>query len=433
MHPVENIRGSASSHLEGRRIVLAVAGSIAAVKTVELARELIRHGADVIPVMSAAATRILHPDALEFATGNSPITRLTGQVEHVALLGKVPARADLLLVAPATGNTVAKMALAIDDGPVTTCATVAFGSGVPVVVAPAMHEVMLDQPVLAEHQATLQARFGVTWVEPLREENKAKLADIDTIVEAVIHRLAQASGPLAGKKALVISGATVEPIDPIRILTNRSSGRSGLIIARELHRLGAEVTLWQGFATTPVPDFLRPRTTVFNTHDELVALTQGKSLAKMEQVWMPAAIGDYGTRPAKSKIPSEGKALTLNLRPLAKVIERVRKAAPAATLVAFKAESSRKDLLAAAKERLARYGAQYIIANTATSFAHDETEVHLVHAQGHETFSGPKDEVLPTLVDLIAMAARPAASPRRKTPRRTTPGSPKAARAKGNQ
>ncbi|MEA3165201.1 MAG: phosphopantothenoylcysteine decarboxylase / phosphopantothenate---cysteine ligase, partial [Thermoplasmata archaeon] len=109
-HPVENIRGSLSHHLEGRRIVLAVCGSIAAVKAVELARELIRHGADVVPVMSASATRILHPDALHFATGHQPIVRLTGAVEHVSLLGDVPGKADLLLVAPATANTVSKMA-----------------------------------------------------------------------------------------------------------------------------------------------------------------------------------------------------------------------------------------------------------------------------------------------------------------------------------
>lgn len=409
VHPVANIRGTLSNHLDGRRIVLAVAGSIAAVKAVELARELIRHGADVVPVMSAAATRILHPDALEFATGHAPITHLTGQVEHVALLGKVPDRADLLLVAPATGNTVAKMALAIDDGPVTTMATVAFGSGVPVVVAPAMHEVMLDQPVLAEHQRTLVERFGVSWVEPVREENKAKLADVEHIVEAVIRRLAHDPahlGPLAGKTALVVSGATIEPVDPVRILTNRSSGRSGILIATELARLGAQVTLWQGHATTPVPAHLQAATVPFSTHDELMALAKDESVAAFDHIWMPAAIGDYGPVPADHKIPSDGGAFALRLKPLAKVIETLRKRAPQATLVAFKAESDGKALLQRAQQRLKRYGAQYIVANGAAAFGSDDTTLHLVHAGGHETFTGPKDEVLPTVVDLIALAAR---------------------------
>lgn len=412
MHPVGNIRGSLSNHLDGRRIVLAVSGSIAAVKTVELARELARHGADVVPVMSAAATRILHPDALEFATGHAPITHLTGQVEHVALLGRVEGRADLLLVAPATGNTVAKMALGIDDGPVTTMATVAFGSGVPVVVAPAMHEVMLDQPILADHQRTLTGRLGVTWVEPVRAENKAKLADIDHIVEAVIHRLATDAanpGPLAGQRALVVSGATVEPIDPVRILTNRSSGRSGLLIATELARLGAQVTLWQGRASAAVPSHLRAGTTLYSTHEELMALADGKDVAGFDQIWMPAAIGDYGTVPAQQKIPTDQGSFALRLKPLAKVVQVLRKRAPKATLVAFKAESDGKALLHRAQERLKRYGAQYIVANGAAAFGSDDTTVHLVHANGHETFTGRKDEVLPTVVDLVALAARPGA------------------------
>lgn len=413
MHPVETIRGSRSSHLDGRRIVLAVAGSIAAVKAVELARELIRHGADVVPVMSDAATRILHPDALEFATGNKPITRLTGQVEHVALLGKVKGRADLLLVAPATGNTVAKMALGIDDGPVTTMATVAFGSGVPVVVAPAMHEVMLDQPILDAHRKTLVRKLRATWVEPLREENKAKLADPEAIVEAVIHRLAldgAEPGPLAGRRCLVVSGSTLEAIDPVRVLTNRSSGRSGHLIATELARLGAAVTLWQGAAGEPLPSHLEPSTVRFRTHAELMRLAA--KAAGFDQVWMPAAIGDYGTKAAKQKIPSDGGALDLRLTPLPKAIEVLRRRMPKATLVAFKAESDGKALLARAKERLARYKAQYVVANTADAFGADDTTVHLVHAGGHETFSGPKADVLPTIVDLVALAARPGAQAR---------------------
>ena len=406
MHPVENIRGASSSHLDGRRIVLALSGSIAAVKAVEVARELIRHGATVVPVMSDAAARIVHPDALEFATGQAPITKLTGQVEHVALLGKVKGRADLLLVAPATGNTVAKMALGIDDGPVTTMATVAFGSGVPVVVCPAMHEVMLDQPILAAHQRTLVRKLGVTWVEPTREEGKAKLADPEAIVEAVIHRLANGPdpGPLAGKKALVVSGSTAEAIDPVRVLTNRSSGRSGLLIATELYRLGADVTLWQGHASVEVPPHLAARVVRFSSHEDLLRLAKAADLAPFHQVWMPAAIGDYAALPAKGKIPSGKRSLTLRLKPLPKVIEAIRKAAPDATLVAFKAESDPKALARQAKDRLKRYGAQFVVANTSDAFGADDTEVLLVHPRGQESFKGPKAEVLPTVVDVVAMA-----------------------------
>lgn len=407
VHPVDNIRGASSHHLVGRRIVLGITGSIAAVKCVELARELIRHGADIVPVMTEAATRILHPDAMHFATGNKPIVRLSGAVEHVSLLGDVPNKADLLLIAPATANTIAKMALGIDDSCVTTCATVAIGTGTPIVVAPAMHEAMLDHPMVGAHVETLR-RLGVTWVEPVHDEKKAKLAIVDAITEAVLHRLANHSkrpGPLAGKKALVISGSTAEPIDPVRILTNRSSGRSGHIIATELRRLGADVTLWQGHATAPVPTPLENHTVPFSSHDDLAELVAGTDLTVFDQVWMSAAIGDYAAIPAKQKIASGKEGLTIQLKPLPKIIEAVRRSAPRTCLVAFKAESDAKVLLARAKERRKRYGAQFVVANTAEAFGAMDTKILLVHAKGHEVLQGRKDEVLPTLVDVVAMAS----------------------------
>lgn len=434
MHPVENIRGSLSHHLGGRRIVLGVCGSIAAVKCVELARELIRHGADVLPVMTDSATRIVTPDALEFATGNKPVTRLTGAVEHVALLGDVPNRADLLLIAPATANTVGKMALGIDDSPVTTCATVALGTRTPIVVAPAMHEAMLKHMMVEAHVRALRDHFGVTWVEPLHEEKKAKLADVEAIVEAVIHRLANAAspGPLAGRKALVVSGATAEAVDPVRVLTNRSSGRSGLLIATELHRLGADVTLWQGHASVEIPSHLAARVVRFSSHDDLMRLASAADLSAFHQVWMPAAIGDYAAVPAKAKIASGKRSLTLRLRPLPKVIEAIRAAAPDAVLVAFKAESDAKALARQAKDRLQRYGAQFVVANTSDAFGADDTEVLLVHRKGSESFKGPKSEVLPTVVDVVAMAeAQPSTASRggRGTRGKRSPRLPRAPRA----
>ena len=438
-HPVDNIRGSLSHHLEGRRIVLAVCGSIAAVKAVELARELIRHGADVVPVLSSSATRILHPDALQFGTGHVPIVRLTGAVEHVALLGDVPGKADLLLVAPATANTVSKMAMGIDDGPVTTCATVAFGTGTPVVVAPAMHDAMLGHPVVAQHAETLRSRLGVTWVEPLREEKKAKLADVEGIVEAVIHRLANSParagrpgpGPLAGRRALVISGSTAEAIDPVRVITNRSSGRSGLLIATELRRLGADVTLWQGHASMEVPGHLAHQVVRFSSHADLMRLAKAADLSGYHHIWMPAAIGDYAAVPAKQKIASGKPGLSLRLSPLPKVVEAVRAAAPHAVLVAFKAESDPKALARQAKDRLRRYGAQFVVANSSDAFGSEETEVLLVHRKGSYAFKGPKSEVLPTVVDVVAMAGAAAADQRHAEPRGSRGRAKRSARSAG--
>lgn len=405
MHPVENIRGTASGHLLGRRIVLGVTGSIAAVKTVELARELVRHGAEVHAVMTGAAMGIITPDALQFGTGNPVVTKLTGDVEHVALLGDVPGKADLLLIAPATANTVSKMALGIDDSPVTTCATVAVGTGTPIVVAPAMHDAMMQHPIVAEHITTLRERLGVTWVAPKHEEKKAKLADIDAIVEAVIHRLAnEHGGPLAGKRCLVVGGATAEPVDPVRVMTNRSSGKSALILATELRRLGADVVLWYGHATEPVPGHLADATLRFHTHQELMDLAV--DAVGFDEIWMPAAINDYAPEPRAEKIGSEHDGLVLSMKPLPKVIEAVRAAAPNAVLVAFKAESNPAILESKARDRLARYGAQFVVGNTSAAFGADDTEALLIDAARTRPFSGTKQEVLAAIARAVAEAGR---------------------------
>lgn len=392
MHPVENIRGIASDHLSGRRIVVGVSGSIAAVKVVELCRELIRHGATVHVVMSEAAQGIVTPAALEFGSGNPVITKLGGQVEHVQLLGDVPEKADLLLVAPATANTVSKMALGIDDGPVTTCATVAIGTKTPIVIAPAMHDAMLQHPIVAEHAQKL-LDMGMTWVEPRHEEKKAKLADIDAILDACIKTLA--SGPHVGKRVLVVGGATAEPLDPVRVVTNRSSGKSALILTQELRRAGADVALWYGHATQGVPEALADCTTRFTSHADLLELARKAS--GFDQIWMPAAINDYAPEPSEHKISSEQDEVHVTMRPLAKIIEQLRSVLPEADLIAFKAESDADQLESQARDRMARYGCRYVVANTADAFGADATRVHLV-GEDVEVIEGSKEHVLRAVV-----------------------------------
>src|SRR6056297_1145920 len=225
--------------LEGVNVALGVTGSIAAVKTVELAHELRRHGATVRAVMSPSATGIIHPWAIEFATEHDVVTEITGRVEHVECCGR-EGWADVFLIAPATANTVGKIAGAVDDTPVTTTATTALGAGVPVVVAPAMHEPMYDHPGVLDAIDRVES-WGVDFVDPRVEEGKAKIATEAAIVTAV----ARATTPqdLADKRIIVTSGATSESIDPIRIITNRASGKTGRAVARACHVRGADVTL----------------------------------------------------------------------------------------------------------------------------------------------------------------------------------------------
>ncbi|MFH1788478.1 MAG: flavoprotein [Candidatus Altiarchaeota archaeon] len=166
------------------KIVVAVCGSVAAVRVPELVRELKRHELDVECVMSDAAAEIIHPNVLEWASGSKVITRLTGACEHVALCG-VEGEAKALVICPATSNTISKIACGIDDTPVTTFAATALGSGIPVIIVPAMHISMYYNPFVVENIKNLKKQ-GVVFIEPEITENKAKLPGEDVIVEEVL-------------------------------------------------------------------------------------------------------------------------------------------------------------------------------------------------------------------------------------------------------
>ena len=200
MHPVYEIKESKDTLLKNKKIVLAITGSIAAVETVKLSRELIRHGAEVIPVMTKSATKIIHPDALWFATGNKPILELTGATEHVSYLGRVKKPADLLLISPATANTISKISHGIDDTTVTTFVTTAIGSKIPIIIVPAMHLSMYDHKIIQKNIENLK-NIGVNFIEPNIEKNKAKLPSIEKIVSKVIKTIGK--NDYENKKVLV--------------------------------------------------------------------------------------------------------------------------------------------------------------------------------------------------------------------------------------
>src|SRR5207253_4865702 len=187
MHPAERLRGLKSLKLQGKTIVLGVTGSIAAVECVKLAHELIRHGAEVHAVFTRSATEIIHPNALQYATGNPVVTQITGSMEYLEMCGR-DGKADLLLIAPCTANTMGKIAQGIDDTTVTTYAANALGTGIPILLAPAAHESMIDNPAVAANVRRLR-ELGIEFVDPRREEDKAKMADVETIVARVLRRL----------------------------------------------------------------------------------------------------------------------------------------------------------------------------------------------------------------------------------------------------
>ena len=382
-HPSKDIIGTAGEALKGKRIVLCITGSVAAVRSSEIARGLMRHGAEVFAVMSEMAQKIIHPYLMEWASGNPVVTKLTGKIEHVALVGERTSKADLILVAPATANTISKIACGIDDTPVTSVVTTAFGSGVPLMVVPAMHESMYKHPIVAENIEKLKA-LGVEFVGPRIEEEKAKIAENSEIVEAVIKRLTTRKD-LARTRVLITAGPTLEHIDPVRVMTNKSSGKMGVAVAREALNRGADVTLVYGPGTAMPPSGAKV-IRVETTERMLDAVVSELKSKKYDVVVAAAAAADW--RPEKSfdyKVSTDDVSeLLVRLRPTRKIIDAVRKINTDVFLVPFKAEYALSDeqLVERGLRRLVEAEADLIVVNdvgrNGAGFGVDTNEVFIV-------------------------------------------------------
>jgi phosphopantothenoylcysteine decarboxylase/phosphopantothenate--cysteine ligase len=400
VHPIDDIRGTLSRRLEGRTIVLGITGSIAAVECFHISRDLARHGAHVIAVMTNAATRILHPDAMWFATGEPPITELTGDVEHVRWMGDRKDRADLFLIAPATANTIGKVTHAIDDTPVTTFATTALGTGVPVVIAPAMHGSMWRHEGVLRNIDRLK-ELGVHIAAPREEEKKAKLADTQTIV-AFCARALNTKKALRGRKVLVVAGSTEEPIDRVRTISNRSSGGLGRALAEEAFARGAEVTMVLGRHEVPPPPYVD--VTSFDTVDSLMRATEAvpKDTAVILSV---AAIADYRVgAPIRGKMASGRSKLEMSFEPTPKVLPLLRAAAPDGTLVSFKLEVglSDEELERVARSRFDGGVEDIVVANDLERISREAHPAVIVPKRGEtRTFSGPKSDLAGAILDAV--------------------------------
>ena len=365
--------------LAGKTIVAGVTGSIAAVEMVKVIHALRRRGAQVRVVMSEAACGIVSPEALAYASGSPAITRITGLVEHVGLCGD-GGGADLLLIAPCTANTIGKIACGIDDTPVTTFATTALGSRMPVVLVPAMHHSMYRHPGVVKNLERLK-EWGIALVEPVVEEGKAKIAGTDEIVLSC--ERAVSGSPLAGKKVLITSGPCREPVDDVRVLTTRSGGQMGRELALEAYRRGADVTVVH-----------RDRfPCVNNVHAETAgemrdAVIRSISGPGCDIYISAAAISDFAPVPVRGKIKS-GKKQTIGLSPLPKLLDEVLAIRPRPLTVAFKlgweTEGQARDMLAK--------GASVVVTNTPETMGRDSGTYRCITAAGSAEFSGPKEEI----------------------------------------
>lgn len=398
MHPSESIRCSKSAVLSGKRIVLGITGSIAAVECLELARELIRHGADVHAVMTPEALKIITHHSMEFATGNPVTTEIDGRVQHVALLGDFPDRAHMLLIAPCTANTISKIANGIDDTPVTTMATTAMGSGARIMIAPAMHSSMFLHPVIQKNVASLRD-LDVDFVGPRMEGKKAKLAPTEEIVSNVIRRLGM--GDLRGRRVLVIGGSSEEPIDDMRVITNKGTGETAVQLAIASFERGADVELWMGRALTRLPAHIPLRR--FITVEDLMGMIPD---VDHEVIIVPAALSDFAPVRAEGKI-SSGKDMSLQLKHCPKVLEALR--GKGGFLIGFKAESGvgKDELARRATERLRKARLDMIVANDLEDVTPTETKVLIITKDGRSAeASGTKRGVAEAILDEVPRATR---------------------------
>ena len=358
-HPSLDIVSSYGIELSGKRIVLCVAGSVAAYKAIELARLLMRHGADVRCVTSNAVTKLIQPDYFKWATGNEVITKLTGELEHIRLADYN--QSDLIIVYPGTANTLGKLANGIDDTPISTVLTVGFGSKIPILMCLAMHESMYDNSAVKKNIKFLKNK--IEFQLPQLIEGKAKAPEPEDVLQYVLKKFGFSS-KLKNKKVLMTAGPTLEYIDPVRAITNLSSGKTGTLLASELISAGAKVTLVYGPGNqTPSKGIKVINVT---TSKEMFDATKKELKKKFDIVIMAAAASDYTPEnQSKSKIKSDKKSLTIRLKKAPKIIDLVRKYQKDVLLVGFKAETNltKTALIKSAQKKMKESDADIIVAN----------------------------------------------------------------------
>ena len=358
-HPSLDIVSSYGVELSGKRIVLCVAGSVAAYKAIELARLLMRHGADVRCVTSNAVLKLIQPDYFKWATGNEVITKLTGELEHIRLADYN--QSDLIIVYPGTANTLGKLANGIDDTPISTVLTVGFGSKIPILMCLAMHESMYDNSAVKKNIEFLKNK--IEFISPQLIEGKAKAPEPEDVLQYVLMKFGFSS-KLKNKKILMTAGPTIEYIDPVRAITNISSGKTGTLLASELISAGAKVTLIYG----PGNQIPSKGIKVINvtTSKEMFDVTKKELKKKYDIVIMAAAVSDYTPEnPSKSKIKSNKKSLVIRLKKSPKIIDYVKKYQKDVLLVGFKAETdlTKNALIKSAQKKMKDSGADIIVAN----------------------------------------------------------------------
>lgn len=387
-HISKEIIGIHSNILKGKKIVLCITASVAAYKAIDLSRMLMRNGAEVYPVMSKSTkSRLLTEEIMNWATGNKTISELTSDLEHIALANY--GKSDIVVVYPCTANTLGKFANGIEDNPVTTVLSVAFGSRIPIVIAPAMHEAMYENIIISENIKKLKS-LGVSVLEPSITEDKAKVISAEKVVQFVIDKIGIKKGKMtSGINVLVTAGSTVEYIDSVRIMTNLSSGKMGLNIAQQCLDKSFNVTFVYGHGSLNIPDDPRMNIIRIKTTEEMLKVVKETILNEKQQiVFHAAAVADFSILHSSKKMPNKidtrNGTKTIKLVPTAKIVDKIKQFDNKIFLVAFKAEYgiSKELLVKRALAKLNECNGDLIVANDVSrkgcDFGSDTNEVYII-------------------------------------------------------
>ncbi|MGD8977138.1 MAG: bifunctional phosphopantothenoylcysteine decarboxylase/phosphopantothenate--cysteine ligase CoaBC [Gammaproteobacteria bacterium] len=393
------------AELDGKKVLLGVTGGIAAYKSPELVRRLRERGAEVQVVMTAGAARFVTPMTFQAVSGRAVRDALWDHAAEAAMGHIELARwADLILVAPASADFIARLTAGMADD---LLATLCLASEAPVALAPAMNRVMWSAAATRDNMARLGSR-GVAVFGPASgdqacgETGEGRMLEPGELVDQAAAMLSPASGSLTGKKVVVTAGPTREPIDPVRYITNRSSGKMGFAVAAAARAAGAEVVLISGPVHQPTPAGVR-RVDV-ETAEEMLRETTA-AVAGADVFIAAAAVADYRPKEAAGhKIKKHGESMDLSLTRAPDVLATVAASNPRPFVVGFAAET--QDLEANARKKLETKKLDLIAANLVgqgVGFDCDDNALMVLWADGGQQFPpAPKTRLARQLLEFIA-------------------------------
>ena len=391
--------------LNGKKIILGITGGIAAYKAIELARLFIKSGASVWPVMTKASANFITPLTLQTVAGNPVALDMfdltqESRISHIELAEK----ADIVVVAPATANIIGKVASGIADDILTT---VIMATRAPVLFAPAMNSNMYENKIVQANIERLK-KNGCSFIGPEEGElacgyeGRGRLAPVEDIVDAAEECLVPKD--LKGEKVLVTAGPTREAIDPVRFISNPSSGRMGYAIARAAKRRGAEVVLVSG------PSHLKPPrgvTFIKTTTAEEIAEATMRHYPQSTVVIMAAAVSDYRPRIShRKKVKKEEARINIELERTQDILKELGSRKRGQFLVGFALET--ENMLANAKKKLKEKRLDMIVANDPGGFDGEITQVTIIESEDtvEHLPPFPKNEVAERILDKVAMAIK---------------------------